>query len=54
MPSNTIFRMFFYVYVLESIADLERYVGYTRTLGKRIEEHQAGHNFPRNSDYRLN
>jgi putative endonuclease len=45
MPSNTTFSMFFYVYVLESLKDLKRYVGYTKALAKRIEEHKAGRQF---------
>jgi len=40
MPSNTTSSMFFYyVYVLESLKDSERYIGYTDNLKRRIEEH---------------
>lgn len=34
--------MFFYVYVMESLKDKKRYVGFTTSLQKRIEEHQKG------------
>ena len=37
--------MFFYVYVLESIKDGDRYIGYTNDIRKRIEEHNKGKNF---------
>jgi len=38
--------MFFYVYVLESLVDGNRYIGYTEhKLSKRIKEHEAGYNF---------
>ncbi len=40
MPSNTTSSMFFYVYVLESLKDGNRYIGYTNNLRKRIEEHK--------------
>ncbi len=50
MPSNTTFRMF-YVYVLESLKDFKRYVGFTTNLTKRLEEHSKGLNFSTN--YRL-
>jgi len=46
MPSNTTSSMFFYyVYVLESLKDGERYIGYTNNLRKRIEEHNKGLSF---------
>ncbi len=45
MPSNTTSNMFFYVYVLESFKDGNRYIGYTSNLKKRIKEHQTGYNF---------
>ena len=45
MPSNTTPGMFFYVYVLESSKDGERYVGYSSDLKKRLEEHARGLNF---------
>ena len=40
MPSNTTSRMFFYTYVLESLKDGDRYIGYTNNLRKRLEEHR--------------
>ncbi|PIZ87327.1 MAG: excinuclease ABC subunit C [Candidatus Nealsonbacteria bacterium CG_4_10_14_0_2_um_filter_40_15] len=42
MPSNTTSSIFFYVYVLESLKDGKRYIGYTNNLKKRIEEHKKG------------
>ena len=39
MPSNTSANMFHYTYVLESIADGKRYLGYTSNLKKRLVEH---------------
>jgi len=45
MPSNTTSNMFFYVYVLESIKDSNRYIGYTENLRKRIKEHNEGKSF---------
>ena len=33
---------FFYTYVLQSLKDLNFYVGYTNNLVKRIEEHNKG------------
>ncbi len=43
MPGNT--TMFFYVYVLESLKDKNRYIGYTNNLTRRIEEHNKGLSF---------
>lgn len=37
--------MFFYVYVLLSLKDGERYVGYTSNLRQRLNEHKAGKSF---------
>ncbi|MFA5050612.1 MAG: GIY-YIG nuclease family protein [Patescibacteria group bacterium] len=46
MPSNTTSSMFFYyVYVLESSKDRERYIGFTSNLKKRLEEHKKGLSF---------
>ena len=45
MPSNTTSHMFFYVYVLESLKDRQRYIGYTNNLKTRIKEHKNGKNF---------
>lgn len=39
MPSNTTSSVFFYTYVLESLKDGKRYIGYTNNLKKRIKEH---------------
>jgi len=33
---------FFYIYVLESLKDGKRYVGYTKDLSSRIEAHDKG------------
>lgn len=44
-PSNTTFNMFFYVYVLESISNGDRYIGYTNNLKRRLKEHKEGKNF---------
>ena len=45
MSSNTTSSMFFYVYVLESLKDYKRYIGYTNNLKKRLEEHKKGLSF---------
>jgi len=45
MPSNTTSSMFFYVYVLESLKDGNRYIGYTVNMKRRIEEHNKGLTF---------
>ena len=45
MPSNTTSSVFFYVYILESLKDRERYTGYTENLKKRLEEHRRGSSF---------
>ncbi len=45
MPRNTTSSMFFYVYVLESLKDDKRYIGYTNNLKRRIEEHKKGLSF---------
>lgn len=45
MPSNTTSRMFFFVYVLESLKDHQRYIGYTNNLKNRLKEHEDGKNF---------
>ncbi|PIV42808.1 MAG: excinuclease ABC subunit C [Candidatus Nealsonbacteria bacterium CG_4_10_14_0_2_um_filter_40_15] len=37
--------MFFYVYVLESLKDFDRYIGYTNNLKRRLEEHKKGLSF---------
>lgn len=45
MLSNTTPLMFNYVYVIGSLADQKRYIGYTKNIDKRIMEHNAGANF---------
>ncbi|MEX2007511.1 MAG: GIY-YIG nuclease family protein [Candidatus Levyibacteriota bacterium] len=45
MPSNTTSHIFFYAYVLESLKDGQRYIGYTENLKRRIKEHEDGKNF---------
>jgi len=42
MPSTTTSMVFFYVYVLQSAKDGKRYIGYTNSLKRRIEEHRKG------------
>lgn len=42
MPGTTTSHRFYYVYVLESKKDKNRYIGYTTDLRKRIVEHAAG------------
>lgn len=37
--------VFFYVYVLQSLVDGDKYVGFTANLRKRVEEHQKGRSF---------
>jgi putative endonuclease len=44
MPGRTNSNMFFYVYILESLKDGKRYIGYTKDLRKRLEEHNSGKN----------
>ncbi|MDP3727204.1 MAG: GIY-YIG nuclease family protein [bacterium] len=45
MPSSTTSNKFFYAYVLESLADGQKYVGSTRDLRKRIRAHARGMSF---------
>ena len=48
MPGATtsiILPRLFYVYVLESLKDGERYIGYTVNLKRRLEEHKRGLSF---------
>ncbi len=42
MPGATTSTMFFYVYVLESLKDKQRYIGYTNNLRERLEKHEKG------------
>lgn len=44
-PSNTTSSVFFYTYVLESLKDAKRYIGYTQNLKRRLEEHEKGLSF---------
>lgn len=44
MPSATT-SIAFYVYVLESLKDKNRYIRYTTNLRKRLEEHQKRYSF---------
>jgi putative endonuclease len=37
--------VFFYVYVLESLKDGDKYIGYTNNLKRRLEEHKKGLSF---------
>jgi len=46
MPRNTTSSsVFFYTYVLESLFDGNRYIGYTNNLMRRLEEHRKGLSF---------
>ena len=45
MPSNTTSRVFFYVYILQSLTDGKYYIGYTSNLNRRLKEHERGVNF---------
>jgi len=45
MPRNTTSSVFFYVYVLESLKDGNKYIGYTNNLKRRLEEHKKGLSF---------
>ncbi|MBI3952586.1 MAG: GIY-YIG nuclease family protein [Candidatus Doudnabacteria bacterium] len=37
--------MFYYVYILESLSDGKRYIGFTANLRRRLVEHERGLNF---------
>lgn len=45
MPDNVIIEKFYYVYVLESLKDGNRYFGFTSDLKRRVNEHSKGLNF---------
>ena len=45
MPRNTTSNMFFYTYVLKSLKDGKRYIGWTSDLKRRVEEHNKGLSF---------
>lgn len=42
MPGRTISNRFYYVYVLESLVDSKRYIGFTNDLRGRMDQHQRG------------
>ncbi|MEK7627046.1 MAG: GIY-YIG nuclease family protein [Patescibacteria group bacterium] len=42
MPSNTTSSVFFCMYVLESLKNGKRYIGFTDNLKRRLEEHKRG------------
>ncbi len=44
MPSSELSAIFFYVYVLHSRVGVNRYIGFTRDLKKRLTEHNQGLN----------
>jgi len=39
---NSTTIMFYYVYILQSIKNSKLYIGYTRDLKKRLQEHNRG------------
>lgn len=45
MPGSTTSNKFFYVYVLKSLPDGQKYVGSTRDLRERIKVHARGMSF---------
>jgi len=45
MPGRTTSNRFYYVYVLRSMADNNRYIGFTTDLVKRVREHNSGTSF---------
>ena len=45
MPGRTTSNRFYYVYVLQSILDSNRYIGFTTDLVKRVREHNSGLSF---------
>lgn len=46
MPSTTTSKMrLYYVYVLESLKDGNRYIGFTTDLKERLKAHQKGFTF---------
>jgi len=52
MPGTTTSSsVFFYAYVLLSLKDGEKYIGYTPDLKRRMEEHRQGRTF--STSYRL-
>lgn len=42
MPRATNPTMLFYTYILQSVKDRKRYIGFTHNLTQRIKEHQSG------------
>lgn len=45
MPRRTISHRFWYVYVLRSLSDGKRYIGFTSDLRKRMADHARGRSF---------
>jgi putative endonuclease len=45
MPRNTTSSVFFFIYVLESLKDGKKYIGYTNNFKERIKEHEKGLSF---------
>ena len=47
MPSSTTSRstIYYCIYVLESLKDNKRYIGFTTNLKQRIKQHQEGKTF---------
>ena len=45
MPGRTTSNRFYYVYVLRSMLDNNRYIGFTTDLVKRVREHNSGVSF---------
>jgi putative endonuclease len=45
MPRTTAKNKFYYTYILESLKDSKRYVGYTTDLNKRFKQHCEGKSF---------
>ena len=49
MPgSTTLMNRYYIVYVLESLKDHKRYIGFTTNLAKRIKDHNNGRSFSTN------
>ncbi len=48
MPGNSTLKQFFYTYILLSLKDGRKYIGYTNNLQRRIAEHNLGKIFSTN------
>lgn len=48
MPGSTTLKKYYIVYILESLKDKKRYIGFTTNLAKRIKEHNLGKVFSTN------